>query len=151
MKLAEVMQPAIRLAENGFVVSEKLADELRRQKTELERFPASRRIFLNDGKMLKAGDTLKQPELAATLKRVAKNGAEEFYAGETARMIAAEMAKSGGLITLQDLAAYKPRVREVLRAKYESGGHEWEVLTSPPPSSGGVAIIEALNMLRMCR
>jgi gamma-glutamyltranspeptidase/glutathione hydrolase len=63
-------------------------------------------------------------------------------------MIAADMAKSGGLITQEDLAAYKPRVREVLRAKYESGGHEWEVLTSPPPSSGGVAIIEALNMLK---
>src|SRR5260221_8346389 len=58
------------------------------------------------------------------------------------------MAKSGGLVTLEDLAAYKPRVREVLRAKYESGGHEWEGVTSPPPSSGGVAIIEALNMLR---
>src|SRR5260221_13555387 len=58
------------------------------------------------------------------------------------------MAKSGGLVTLEDLAAYKPRVREVLRAKYESSGHEWEVVTSPPPSSGGVAIIEALNMLK---
>src|SRR5260221_8489305 len=58
------------------------------------------------------------------------------------------MAKSGGLVTLEDLAAYKPRVREVLRAKYESDGHEWEVVTSPPPSSGGVAIIEALNMLK---
>jgi gamma-glutamyltranspeptidase/glutathione hydrolase len=148
MKLAQVMEPAIRLAENGFVVSEKLANELRRVKTELERFPVSRRIFLNDGKMLKAGDTLKQPELAATLKRIAKNGAAEFYSGETARMIVADMAKSGGLITLQDLAAYKPRVREALRAKYESEGHEWEVVTSPPPSSGGVAIIEALNMLK---
>jgi len=148
MKLAEVMEPAIRLAENGFAVSEKLADELRREKTELGRFPVSRRIFLNDGKMLKAGDTLKQPELAATLKRIAKNGAEEFYSGETARMIVADMGKSGGLITLQDLAAYKPRVREALRAKYESDGHEWEVVTSPPPSSGGVAIIEALNMLK---
>jgi gamma-glutamyltranspeptidase / glutathione hydrolase len=148
MKLAEVMAPAIRLAENGFEVSEKLERELQQHKTNLERFPASLRIFLNDGKMLKVGDTLKQPELAATLKRIAKNGAEEFYGGETARMIVADMAKSGGLITLEDLAAYKPRVREVLRAKYESGGHEWEVLTSPPPSSGGVAIVEALNMLK---
>jgi gamma-glutamyltranspeptidase / glutathione hydrolase len=148
MKLAEVMGPAIRLAENGFAVSEKLEQEFRRQKTDLERFPVSRRIFLNDGKMWKAGDTLKQPELAATLKRIAQKGAEEFYGGETARMIATDMAKSGGLITLEDLAAYKPRVREVLRAKYESGGHEWEVVTSPPPSSGGVAIIEALNMLK---
>jgi gamma-glutamyltranspeptidase / glutathione hydrolase len=148
MKLADVMAPAIRTAENGFAVSEKLARELHEEKGALERFPVSRRIFLNDGKMLKAGDTLKQPELAATLKRIAQKGAQEFYRGETARMLAADMAKSGGLITLEDLAAYKPRVREVLRAKYESGGHEWEVLTSPPPSSGGVAIIEALNMLK---
>jgi gamma-glutamyltranspeptidase/glutathione hydrolase len=148
MKLAEVMEPAIRLAEDGFAVSEKLERELREEKGGLERFPMSRRIFLNDGKMLKTGDTLKQPELAATLKRIAKNGAEEFYGGETAQMIVAEMTKSGGLITAKDLAGYKPRVREVLRAKYESDGHEWEVLTSPPPSSGGVAIIEALNMLK---
>jgi gamma-glutamyltranspeptidase / glutathione hydrolase len=148
MELAEVMAPAIRLAEDGFAVSEKLERELREAKGALERFPASRRIFLNDGKMLKAGDTLKQSELAATLKRIAKNGADEFYGGETARMIVADMAKSGGLITMEDLEAYKPRVREVLRAKYENGGHEWEVVTSPPPSSGGVAIIEALNMLK---
>src|SRR5882762_372143 len=148
MKLAAVMAPAIRLAENGFAVSEKLEREFREEKKVLERFPMSRRIFLNNGKMLKVGDTLKQPELAATLKRIAKSGAQEFYGGETARLIVADMAKSGGLITLEDLAAYKPRVREVLRAKYENGGHEWEVLTSPPPSSGGVAIIEALNMLK---
>jgi gamma-glutamyltranspeptidase/glutathione hydrolase len=148
MKLAQAMEPAIRLAENGIAVSEKLARELEQEKAVLERFPESRRIFLNSGKMWKAGDTLKQPELAATLKRIAQKGSEDFYSGETARMIVADMAKSGGLITLADLAAYKPKVREVLRAKYESGGHEWEVLTSPPPSSGGVAIIEALNMLK---
>src|SRR5258705_2846674 len=148
MKLAAVMAAAIRLAENGFAVSEKLERELREEKKVLERFPMSRRIFLNNGKMLKVGDTLKQPELAATLKRIAKSGAQEFYGGETARLIVADMAKSGGLITLEDLEAYKPRVREVLRAKYENGGHEWEVVTSPPPSSGGVAIIEALNMLK---
>jgi len=148
MKLAEVMGPAIRLAESGFAVSKKLAHEFAEEKAGLERFPVSRRIFLNHGKMWKAGDTLKQPELAATLKRIAKKGAEEFYSGETARTIAADMANSGGLVTLEDLAAYKPRLREVLRAKYESGGHAWEVLSSPPPSSGGVAIIEALNMLK---
>src|SRR5467141_3631432 len=148
MKLVDVMAPAIRLAENGFAVSEKLARQLQEEKAGLEQFPMSRRIFLNDGKTWKAGDTLKQPELAATLKRIAKNGAAAFYRGGTARMIAADMAKSGGLITQDYLAAHQPRVREVLRAKYESGGHEWEVLTSPPPSSGGVAIIEALNMLK---
>jgi gamma-glutamyltranspeptidase/glutathione hydrolase len=148
MKLAEVMAPAIRLAENGFPVSEKLARELTQEKKELEKFAMSRRIFLHDGQMLKAGDTLRQPELAATLKRIAKNGAAEFYRGETAHLIADDMAKSGGLITLEDLAQYKPKVRDVLRAKYENGGQAWEVLTSPPPSSGGVAVIEALNMLK---
>jgi len=147
MKLADVMAPAIRLAEDGFPVSEKLARGLERERPDLQRFSISRRIFLHDGELFRAGDTFRQPELAATLKRIAKNGAAEFYRGETARMIADDMARLGGLITLQDLANYKPKVREVLRAKYKSEGHEWEVLTSPPPSSGGVAIIEALNML----
>jgi gamma-glutamyltranspeptidase / glutathione hydrolase len=148
MKLSQVMAPAIRLAEKGFPVSEKLADELQSEKNALERFAASRRIFLNNGKMFKPGDILRQPQLAATLKRIAKNGAPEFYRGETAHKIAGDMAASGGLITLSDLAGYKPKVRDVLRAKYKSGGHTWEVLTSPPPSSGGVAMIEALNMLK---
>jgi gamma-glutamyltranspeptidase / glutathione hydrolase len=148
LKLAEVMAPAIRLAENGFPVNEKLASELQHERKYLEQFPLSRRIFLHDGQMLKPGDTLKQPELAATLKRIAKNGAAEFYRGETARMVAADMAASGGLITLDDLARYQPKVREALHANYDSGGHQWEVLTSPPPSSGGVAIIEALNILK---
>jgi gamma-glutamyltranspeptidase/glutathione hydrolase len=148
MKLADVMAPAIRLAEDGYAVSEKLARELQEERPGLEQFPMSKRIFLNDGQMFKPGDILKQPELAATMKRIAKNGAEEFYRGETARMLAEEMAKNGGLITLDDLAHYTPKVREVLRAKYESGGHSWEVLTSPPPSSGGVAVIESLNMLQ---
>ena len=148
MKLAAVMEPAIRLAEDGFPISEKLARELEEEKAGLARFPVSRRIFLNDGKMWKAGDTLRQPALAATLRRIAKKGASEFYRGKTAQMIVEDMVKGGGLITRQDLAAYKPKVREVLHAKYESGGHNWEVLTSPPPSSGGVAIIEALNILK---
>lgn len=148
LKLAEVMAPAIRLAEKGFPVSDKLAREFAEEKSGLERFPLSRKIFLGDGQMIKAGATLRQPELAATLKRIAKNGAADFYRGETARLVVDDIAKSGGLITLDDLAQYKPKVREVLRAKYESAGHAWEVLTSPPPSSGGVAIIEALNMLR---
>lgn len=148
MKLADVLAPAIRLAEEGFHVSEKLAAELEEESPGLRSFAMSQRIFLNGGHQFKAGDTLKQPELAATLKRIAKNGAEEFYRGETAKMIAEEMSKNGGLITLEDLARYKVKVREVLHAKYDSGGHAWEVLTAPPPSSGGVAIIEALNMLK---
>src|SRR5712691_2218955 len=148
MRLAAVMAPAIRLAEEGFPVSEKLAGQLEGRRADLEQFSVSYRVFLNGGHLYRAGDTLRQPELAATLKRVAKNGAAEFYRGETARMLVDDMARLGGLITLDDLAHYQPKVREVLRAKYETAGHAWEVLTSPPPSSGGVAIIEALNMLR---
>jgi gamma-glutamyltranspeptidase / glutathione hydrolase len=148
MKLSDVMAPAMRLAEDGFPVSEKLARELEEERRDLQRFSVSRRIFLHDGNLLHAGDTFRQPELAATLKRIAKNGAVEFYRGETARAIADDMARQGGLITLDDLAHYAPKIREVLRAKYESEGHTWEILTSPPPSSGGVAIIEALNMLK---
>jgi gamma-glutamyltranspeptidase/glutathione hydrolase len=153
LKLADVMEPAIRLAETGFPVSESLARELADAKNDFEKFQFSRHIFLDDGKMFRPGDTLRQPELAATLKRIAKNGAAEFYSGDTAHVMVDDITKHGGLITLEDLANYKPRVREVLREKYNGNGpdgtsHSWEVLTSPPPSSGGVAIIEALNMLQ---
>src|SRR5947207_7766117 len=147
MKLADVMAPAIRLAENGFPISKRLAQEFEEHRPALQRFAVSRRIFLNDGKMFQAGDTFRQPELAATLKRIARKGAAEFYIGETAHALVDEVSRLGGLISLDDLAKYQPKVREVLRAKYDVGGHAWEVLTSPPPSSGGVAIIEALNML----
>jgi gamma-glutamyltranspeptidase/glutathione hydrolase len=153
MKLADVMAPAIRFAKEGFPVSEKLANELEEEKSGLQQFPVSKRIFLHDGKMLLAGDTLRQPELAATLQRIAKNGAAEFYSGETARTVVDDIKRNGGIISLDDLAQYKPKIREVLRARYQVESREgatqnWEVLTSPPPSSGGVAIIEALNMLK---
>ncbi|OLC83058.1 MAG: gamma-glutamyltransferase [Acidobacteria bacterium 13_1_40CM_4_57_6] len=148
VKLADVVAPAIRLAENGFPISKRLANEFEEERPALQRFAVSRRIFLNAGKMFQPGDTLRQPELAATLKRIARNGAAEFYSGETARALVEDMSRLGGLVTLDDLAKYQPKVREVLRAKYDSDGHAWEVLTSPPPSSGGVAVIEALNMLQ---
>jgi gamma-glutamyltranspeptidase/glutathione hydrolase len=148
MKLVEVMAPAIRLADLGFPVSEKLAREFTHERADLQRFSVSNRIFLKNGTFYRAGETLRQPELAATLKRVAKNGAAEFYRGETARMLVQDMQALGGLITMEDLAAYQPKVRQVLRAKYTVDGHQWEVISSPPPSSGGVAVIEALNMLQ---
>src|ERR1700674_2149852 len=148
MKLADVMAPAILLAENGFPISERLAHEFEQERKDLQRFASSRHIFLNDGKLFQPGDTLRQPELAATLNRIARKGATEFYSGKTARMLVDDMSRLGGLITLDDLAKYQPKIREVLQAKYESNGHSWEVLTSPPPSSGGVAVIEALNMLQ---
>ena len=148
MSLATVMGPAIRLAEQGFPIGEKLEREFAEERPGLERFSMSSRIFLSDGKMYRVGDTLRQPELAATLKRIATNGPAEFYQGETGHMLAGEMAALGGLITLDDLAHYQPKIREVLHANYTLDGHRWEVLSSPPPSSGGVAVIEALNMLQ---
>jgi gamma-glutamyltranspeptidase / glutathione hydrolase len=152
LKLADVLEPAIRLAETGFPLNERLAHSFAEESKDFGKFAFSRHIFLNDGKIFHAGDTLRQPELAATLKRIAKNGAAEFYTGDTAHVMVDDIAKNGGLITLEDLAHYKPKVREVLRAKYsvvdrDGSAHWWDVLTSPPPSSGGVAIIEAMNML----
>jgi len=148
MKLSDVMAPAIQLAEQGFPVSEKLARELIEERAVLQRFSLSSRIFLNEGKLYRAGDTLRQPELAATLRRIARKGPAEFYQGETAHMLARDMATFGGLVTLDDLAHYQPKIREVLHTSYSLDSHRWEVFSSPPPSSGGVAVIEALNMLQ---
>jgi gamma-glutamyltranspeptidase/glutathione hydrolase len=147
-KLAEVLQPAIRLAEHGFPVSAALARELAEERDELQLFSMSRRIFLNDGKLYRVGEILRQPELAATLKRIAKKGPAEFYQGKTAKMLAHDLATMGGLVTREDLAEYQVKTREVLHANYTIDGHHWEVYSAPPPSSGGVAIIEALNMLQ---
>jgi len=148
MKLADVMAPAIRYAQEGIPVTDKLVREFAEERKDLQRFSVSNRVFLNDGKYFQAGDTLKQPELAATLKRIAKNGPDEFYRGETAKMLTSDMAAQGGPITMEDLAKYEPKIREVLHASYSANGARWEVLSSPPPSSGGVAVIEALNMLQ---
>src|ERR1700686_3285821 len=150
MKLAQVMVPAIHLARDGFPITEKLVREFDEEKTGLEKFSVSKRIFLtnsrNQNHAYKVGDIFRQPELAATLQRIAKNGAADFYRGKTARMIVADMQSNGGIITAEDLATYRPKIREVLRAHYQIEGHRWDVLTSPPPSSGGVAIIEGLNI-----
>lgn len=147
MKLADVMAPAIQLAEQGFAVSDKLVRSLTTSRPLLQRFSTSRRIFLNDGVLHKSGEILRQPELAATLHRIARNGGQEFYRGQTAREMVEEVRRMGGGITLEDLAAYAPKLREPLRGTYETNGAKWEVLTSPPPSSGGVAILEAMNIL----
>lgn len=152
MKLAQVMAPAIRLAKDGFPITEKLVREFDQEKSDLEKFSVSKRIFLtnsqNQNQAYKVGDIFRQPELAATLERIAKTGAADFYRGKTARMLVSDMQKNGGIITAEDLANYRPKIREVLRAHYQIEAHGWDVLTSPPPSSGGVAIIEALNILK---
>ena len=144
--LAEVMAPAIDLAAKGFPVDQRLAALLQDESSTLGRFPTTKRIFLG-GASSKQGQIFRQPELAATLRRIAKKGASDFYVGKTAQDLAGEMQREGGLITLDDLANYRPKIREPLLASYKSRGHDWQVITSPPPSSGGVAVIEELNIL----
>lgn len=147
LTLSQAMQPAIRLAENGFPLSDRLAGLLRDSQA-MAKFPVSHRIFQRDGRYYAAGEVFKQPELAATLRRIAKDGPAEFYRGRTAQDLAKQMKAEGGLITLADLGRYEAKIREPLEQSYTADRHKWEVITSPPPSSGGVAAIEALNILQ---
>ncbi len=141
--LAKVMQPAIRLARRGFPVSYWMTQSLASHRALLEKFAASRRIFLRNGELYKPGDTFMQPELARTLRRIARNGPQAFYQGPIAEQIAATMAKHHGLITLSDLKKYHAKERQPLVGHFRG----YDVLAPPPPSSGGVALIEMLNIL----
>jgi gamma-glutamyltranspeptidase/glutathione hydrolase len=143
MRWADLVEPARRLAAEGFTVSRQLARRFEAKRDLLEQFPASRRIFLRDGKLYKEGERFVQPELASVLARLKSIGPREFYEGRTARMIAADLKSGGGLVTLRDLKEYEPTVRAPLRGTYR--GHE--VITMPPPSSGGIALVEMLNLL----
>jgi len=137
----DVVEPARKLADEGFHVSPALAQGLR--SSNLGRFPESRRVFQRDGRFYAQGEVLRQRDLAGTLARLKLKGPREFYEGETARLIAEEMKAGGGLITLADLKAYRPSERKPLRGSYR--GHA--IITMPPPSSGGVALLEMLNVL----
>jgi gamma-glutamyltranspeptidase/glutathione hydrolase len=141
-KWADLLAPAVRLAAEGFPVSHALAESLRAAGN-LAQSPESKRIFLKGGAYFQPGDVLKQPELARTLERIARGGAREFYEGETARRLAAEMAAHGGLITAADLRGYQAVEREPLTGAYRGYG----IITAPPPSSGGVGILAMLGML----
>ena len=142
-KWRELVEPARRLASDGFPVSHALARSLRSAGPLLERFPESRRIFLKDGRYHSSGETVRQPDLAATLRRLQEKGPREFYEGRTAELIALEMSATGGLIDRDDLRKYRPVLRRPLRGEYRG----YEILTMPPPSSGGIALIQMLNML----
>ncbi len=139
----QVVEPARLLAENGYVLTHRLAKVLFDFKANLAKYPDSNRIFLRNGNYYAEGDLFKQPELAATLGRVERQGAREFYTGRTAELIAADMKANNGLITLEDLKKYQPKERTPLRGTYR--GHE--IITMPPPSSGGIVMLQVLNML----
>ena len=138
--LKRVMAPAIRLAQHGFVLTDEEARTLHSRN--LSKYPTSHRIFQRDGNYYKGGERLVQPELARTLRQIARNPAN-FYHGAIARQIAAYEKENGGLITAKDLANYQVKERKPLVGHYRG----LEVLTSPPPSSGGIVLLEILNIL----
>ncbi len=143
LKWADVVEPSRRLAAEGFPVSYHLSRSLRGARRLLERFPDSNRIFLRDGKFFEEGERLVQPELAAVFTRLKLYGAREFYEGKTAQMIVTDMQANGGLITAKDMKEYEPTIRKPLVGNYRNH----EIITMPPPSSGGAALLQMLNML----
>jgi gamma-glutamyltranspeptidase/glutathione hydrolase len=144
LKWADLVEPARKLAAEGFTVNYHLAHSLSYPTTidKMARWSESRRIYQRNGDYYAMGDTLVQPELARVLARIKKDP-RDFYEGDTAKMIVAEMKANGGILTAEDLRTYEPTIRKPLRGSYR--GHE--VLTMPPPSSGGIALLEMLNML----
>lgn len=143
MSRQEVLEPAIRLAEEGFPLPEDLARQFRRVLDSMRDYPASMAKFSKNGEPYQAGEIWRQPELARTLRLIAEHGREGFYAGETAAKIVAEMQRGNGLITEQDLADYRSIWREPIRSSYRG----YTVWGMPPPSSGGALIAQMLNML----
>ena len=143
MPLSKVLEPAIKLADKGFIVSDVLAKTLKEEKSTLGKWPSSKAIFFKNGEPLKSGDLLVQKDLAKSLRLIAKQGAKAFYQGEIATKIAKEMQSQGSTMTLGDLKAYKVVERQPIIGDYRG----YKVVTMPPPSSGGVHLIEILNML----
>lgn len=143
LPLAQVMQPAIDLAEQGYTVSASLASELVLRGDVMRHFPGTAAVFFPDGRPLKAGDRLVQKDLGWTLRQIAGQGERAFYEGEVARRLIAEMHRGHGLMTAADLKGFKVRHRQPVVGTYR--GHK--IVSMPPPSSGGAHIIEMLNIL----
>jgi len=138
-----LVEPAVSLARDGFVLTHARAASLAGVLPRMSRYPASVAAFSNGGAPYAAGESFRQPDLAGTLERIAAEGPDGFYRGRTAALVAEEMAEHGGLITEADLAAYEPRVREPIRGDYRG----YEILSMPPPSSGGITLVQMLNVL----
>ena len=141
--LARVIQPAIQLASAGFPMSYSLSRLLEEYRERLSKFDATRRIFLRDGKPYQPGEIFRQPELAQTLGTIARKGPDGFYRGRVARALVASMKLHGGIISAKDLKDYQAKIRRPLVGHFRG----YTVLTVPPPSSGGIALIEMLNVL----
>ena len=144
MPWADVIAPAIRLAEEGIIVTPDLADSLEAEREALMKHPSTAKIFFKEGGAgYRPGERLVQADLAATLKKVAAEGPDGFYKGAVAENIAKAVQTAGGPMTVEDLAAYKPVLREPVRGSYRG----YEIVSMPPPSSGGVHLIQILNTL----
>ncbi len=141
LSLQKVIAPAIKLARDGFALAYEDAQDLKRDKY-LAESPESKRIFQRGGNYYHPGELFKQPELARTLERIAKDPGD-FYHGAMARELAAAIHRGGGLVTAADLAAYEVKEREPVRGTYRG----YDIISAPPPSSGGVALVEILNIL----
>ncbi|MQA91060.1 MAG: gamma-glutamyltransferase [Gemmatimonas sp.] len=141
---AGLVEPAVGLAEEGFVLTESLATSFANQiEGQMQRYPASLEKFSNNGVPYQPGDLWVQPDLARTLERIMLEGRDGFYTGETARLIAEEMRRGGGLITEADLVRYQSVEREPIRGTFNG----YDIISMPPPSSGGIALVEMLNIL----
>jgi gamma-glutamyltranspeptidase/glutathione hydrolase len=145
LKWSDLVEPAVRLAREGFVVGEGQAAGVRTAGTVFRQFPDSWRIFCRDGNYYKEGEKLVQTDLAKTLERIRDRGRDGFYKGETSRLLCEDAAKNGGLFTQQDFDIYEAKWREPVRGSYRG----YDVITMPPPSSGGVALVEMLNILEL--
>ncbi len=143
MSLKEVMAPAIKQAEEGFVVTYDLARILRSSARRMKAWPETAKIFYKEDSYYEAGDILKQKDLAWSLKQISKHGPKAFYGGEVGKRIVKDMEANNGLITMEDLDAYVAEEVEPVWGKYRG----YDIASMPPPSSGGVHIIQMLNML----
>src|SRR5664279_3289811 len=143
LSLADLIAPAIPMAQQGFPVEDDIADSLPRARDRLARWPSSAGIFLNGGQPLHEGDRLLQFDLADTLRAIAQDGPRAFYAGPTADRIATAVTKAGGIMSKDDLKNYQALERPVVRGSYRGT----DIISMPPPSSGGVHLIEMLNIL----
>jgi gamma-glutamyltranspeptidase/glutathione hydrolase len=142
--MKDLIAPAVALAEKGFPLSWALYDDFKDLASEFKQYPASAKVFLKNGEGLyEPGEIWRQQDLAKTLKRIQKYGREGFYQGETARLIAADMRKNGGLVTEEDLANYAAKEREPIHGTYRG----YDIYSMCPPSSGGTALVEMLNIL----
>ena len=139
----KLVDPAIALARDGFPLSPGLSRSLRGVLSAMQRYPASTAVFSKNGVPYEAGELWRQPDLARTLERIRMKRRDGFYAGETAELIVAEMVRGGGMIAPEDLALYQPRERAPIRGSYRG----YDIISMPPPSSGGVALVQMLNIL----